>query len=125
MPYKDPEKQKRYKADYYRKNRKKLLDCSSKHYAKNPDKYHDSVLRHLYGIGKPEYDRMYIAQNGLCAVCQSPPSGKFRLAVDHDHVTGKVRALLCMNCNAALGMVHDNLDTLISMVSYLKQHKDN
>lgn len=44
------------------------------------------------------------------------------LAVDHDHRTGKVRALLCHKCNAALGNVNDSIDILKEMISYIDKH---
>jgi hypothetical protein len=42
------------------------------------------------------------------------------LCVDHDHNTGKVRGLLCLNCNMVLGLVYDNTQTLLNLVAYLK-----
>jgi hypothetical protein len=62
-----------------------------------------------YGVTDNVYNAMLAAQNGLCAMCGKPEvhlgrSGKVRpLVIDHDHVTGKVRDLLCDTCNRALG----------------------
>src|SRR4030065_1694969 len=61
-----------------------------------------------YGIDKPTYVAMYDAQRGVCAICGKPESKKrngrvVMLAVDHDHVTGIVRGLLCHKCNSGLG----------------------
>lgn len=57
---------------------------------------------------------------GQCEVCGST----HRLCVDHNHVTGKIRGVLCSHCNSALGLINDNLDTLQGLINYLKE-KDN
>ncbi len=72
-----------------------------------------------YGITIEDYDRMLVSQGGRCAICRCEPtqihqkSGKVRdLAVDHDHVTGLVRSLLCTDCNTMLGLAGDLADRL-------------
>jgi hypothetical protein len=64
--------------------------------------------------------KMYINQNGLCYICQSDNNGRL-LAVDHDHITGNIRHLLCINCNLGLGNFKDNQELLIKAVLYLKE----
>lgn len=65
--------------------------------------------RQEYGISLEEYDQMLSDQNGVCAICLLPEiikstQGRTKsLAVDHCHTTGKVRGLLCINCNTSLG----------------------
>lgn len=88
----------------------------------------DRDLRRRYGIGVEDYNRMIEAQNGLCAVCKQPerlvrhgrPSP---LMVDHNHLTGRVRGLLCARCNLGLAWLEDapgRLDELLaSAVEYL------
>lgn len=61
-------------------------------------------LRRKFGIEQSEYDAMLAQQGGVCALCGAPP-GRYRHAVDHDHVTGRIRGLLCMGCNRSLGWV--------------------
>ncbi len=63
-----------------------------------------SKLKNRYGLTPDEYDEMFEAQSGRCAICGSPPEGK-RLSVDHDHQTDEVRGLLCQPCNLVLGSV--------------------
>jgi len=48
-------------------------------------------------------------QNGLCAICRRPPPGKHRLGIDHNHMTGQIRALLCKNCNRDVGVLEGPL----------------
>lgn len=69
---------------------------------KNPHKVREYELRNRYGITPEDYDRMLEEQGGVCAICEGAcPTGR-RLAVDHDHETGRVRGLLCVNCNQRL-----------------------
>jgi hypothetical protein len=60
-------------------------------------------LRARYGLSAAEYDRLLALQGGVCRICKETCSTGKRLAVDHDHETGKVRGLLCRRCNRGLG----------------------
>jgi hypothetical protein len=75
-------------------------------------------LMHRYGIGAEEFDELVRAQGGICPVCgrENPEH------VDHDHVTGKVRGILCFNCNGGLGQFRDSIDALERAVTYLLRH---
>ncbi len=72
----------------------------------------------LYGLTAEEYEAMRVAQGGSCAICGTNRSSK-PLVVDHDHVTGEVRGLLCDHCNVALGRLQDNADLFLSAAAYL------
>lgn len=92
---------------------------SNKHQIRN------TAYKKKFGISLDEYEEKLEAQNYCCAICgEHESSFKLRFAVDHDHKTGKVRDLLCGQCNVAVGMVKENTDILTSMISYLMQHKD-
>ncbi len=81
-------------------------------------------LRRWYGLTPGQYDRMFAEQSGACAVCLSPFAGqKKRPHVDHCHRTGKVRALLCSNCNTALGYARDRPDILRTLADYIEHHE--
>ena len=67
----------------------------------------DYHFKHRYGITADERDAMEKKQQGLCAICGWPSKTSRRLAVDHNHKTGKVRALLCNSCNTGLGYLED------------------
>lgn len=87
----------------------------------------DSALRLKFDITLAEYGQMLLAQNGVCAICAQAEThtrnGKIKaLAVDHDHETGKVRALLCGECNQMLGKAKENRETLLAAVDYLDKH---
>jgi hypothetical protein len=93
----------------------------------NPD-YHKSVfLRRKYGIDTGRYYVMLAAQGGCCAICKKSESNEIKgkivaLAVDHDHATGAVRALLCSACNTALGLFNDEPALLDAAKTYLEKH---
>lgn len=80
-----------------------------------------------YGISGAEYDAMYAAQGGLCAICRQPDRvgiyGEV-LAIDHCHDAGRIRGLLCSNCNRGLGMFLDDPDRLMAAAAYLLQYVD-
>ena len=75
-------------------------------------------LKSQYGITIEDFDQMMEDQGGVCAICGAPPSYR-RLDIDHCHSSGKVRGLLCPNCNKMLGLVGDNIATLRSAINYL------
>lgn len=78
-----------------------------------------------YGLSLDDYDSMLKAQAGRCAICRREEIGGRgilrKLAVDHCHLTGCVRGLLCNRCNAALGMVRDDASVLRAMILYLEK----
>lgn len=81
------------------------------------------TLKHDFDITLEQYNYMYIKQNGCCAICNKPQSSfKHALAVDHDHKTGKVRGLLCINCNLILGHSNDSIERLTQIIQYLNKH---
>jgi len=61
---------------------------------------------------------MLAEQDNGCAVCGGVNSSGRRLAVDHDHETGRVRALLCHGCNVALGLVAEDPQRVYALASY-------
>ena len=75
------------------------------------------------GSSPEEYENMYRAQNGLCAICGKEDSTGYRLAMDHDHSTGAIRDLLCRRCNLTLGKIGDDMGLLMKMIAYLNKHQ--
>ena len=72
-----------------------------------------------FGITLADYDKMLNNQNGVCAICGKVNLTRRRLAVDHNHKTGKVRGLLCGKCNKAIGLFEDNPEILGKAIKYL------
>lgn len=83
--------------------------------------FHHSLLR-LYGITLEQYNAMAAEQGHLCALCGEKPETDRRMHVDHDHATGKIRALLCHHCNLLLGNAKDSTDRLRLAIAYLERH---
>ena len=78
-------------------------------------------IKKNYGVTEEQYLKMFEAQKGCCAICKKQSLQKSgRLAIDHCHITGAVRGLLCVKCNAGLGMLKDNIDLLKSAIVYLE-----
>lgn len=84
------------------------------------------------GVDATRYQEMLREQGGVCAICAQPErapdkaSGKTKdLAIDHDHVTGAIRALLCSNCNRGLGLFNDDDALLAKAQSYVLYHRQS
>lgn len=101
----------------------------------NPDIYRKASLKHWnalnnykkqerwikrYGINAQDYKQMFDKQNGVCKICKQSCVSRRFLSVDHCHKTGKVRGLLCVKCNTALGMLNDNIEYFTAAIKYLK-----
>lgn len=79
---------------------------------------HARRVQATYGLGPGEYDALLAAQGGACAICRGKRS--YRLNVDHDHKTGRIRGLLCRMCNGRLlTAAKDDPETLIRAANYL------
>jgi predicted nucleic acid-binding Zn ribbon protein len=80
------------------------------------------MRQYLYGITAEEYDALLAAQEGRCAICGSPdwPGKGNRPHIDHDHETGRIRGLLCNNCNTGLGQFKDDPQRLRAAIRYLE-----
>jgi hypothetical protein len=101
--------------EWNQKNKEKL-----RHKSREKD------LKRNYGLTLQEYHALLREQNGKCDICGSTNPGKNKkyFPVDHCHLTGKVRGLLCGKCNCALGFLNDDLKLLEKAVDYLKKHHD-
>ena len=76
-----------------------------------------------YGIGYTQYARLKREQSDKCAICGKHESEcKRELSIDHCHTTGKIRGLLCFNCNTSIGKFFDNLDYIYNAALYLERH---
>ena len=101
---------KNYKRNKYKTNTKGLESVRRQSY------------KRLYGISIEDYERLLEAQNGLCKICGKEPGHK-PLSVDHNHVTGKVRGLLCSHCNVGIGNLMDNIDIMRKAIDYIESDK--
>lgn len=92
---------------------------------RNPEKVRAKArklqLKKKYGLSLEDYRRMVAARGGLCDCCGKEPRGKRGLFVDHDHVTEKVRGLLCYHCNSGIGRLGDDLGGVRLAEAYLRR----
>jgi hypothetical protein len=79
-------------------------------------------LNKKFGLTAEQYEVMVVAQNGHCAICTEEDRPDKRLAVDHNHKTGKIRALLCDRCNRGIGYFYENSALLRKSADYLDSH---
>lgn len=103
-------------------NREKFRENQKKFAAKQKTKDYrrDWALQKQYGVSLDEFKEMEKEQGGKCAIC-----GIFcKLHLDHDHETGRIRGLLCPNCNKGLGLFFDNAKNLNNARKYLQNTKD-
>lgn len=147
MKYKHSHKDERlaYNQKWRSENRERVNANERRRRKEIPEKYKEWSKNHRERLGKlkslrdscynfnitvDEYNKMNEAQNGLCAICERPNNQKSRtegelcrLAIDHCHKTGKIRALLCGACNKGLGHFEDNIELLITAIEYLQSHE--
>jgi len=83
------------------------------------EKSHERRVQITYGLRPGEYQMMLEKQDGRCAICGNKPV-TIRLAVDHDHQTGRVRGLLCRRCNRALGLWEGDPQKMRNLIAYVR-----
>lgn len=97
------------------------LPCHNIRSRENKIKNHGSTreyhLKRRYKMGQAEFDEILARQGGKCAICRAPDPEH----VDHDHLFGNVRGILCFNCNGGLGQFKDDIATMRKAITYLEE----
>ena len=93
-------------------------NCKTCHRKRNRD-WREIELKRKYDMNGADYQMLFEAQNGQCAICGKAPN-RTSLAVDHNHDTNEVRGLLCLKCNSGIGLFSDNCEALLKAVAYLR-----
>ena len=141
MPYKDPQKAREHSRLYAQNHKEEMKQMLYDWREKNPEKSKAIYKKYSqsekgktknrkfakkqrllsYGITEEVLESMKIKQDSKCAICGVKISEVARnFAIDHDHGTGAVRGLLCMNCNIGLGAFRDNKKIMRKAIDYLK-----
>jgi hypothetical protein len=119
--------QKAERREWYLKPSSKEYMAAYGRLSRSKDYRRDYALKRKFGISLADYDRMHAEQDGRCANpgCRTDRPGKTRprFDVDHDHSTGKVRGLLCVSCNLAIGLLGEDLQRLLGAIAYLESHR--
>lgn len=108
----------------YKANEKQMNAYSKAWSTANPDKKEELGERSRlkkYGLTKDQYLCLLKKQGELCRICQKPFGT--RIHIDHDHVTGRIRGLLCHNCNVGMGHFQDKAQLLRAAVAYLEEEE--
>ena len=116
-------------AEYREAHRDQLKAYQRAYDAAHPERTRaDNRTQRLrrYGLTHAQYDAMLEAQGGVCGLCGKVETHRgrngevSRLAVDHDHVTGSIRALLCHSCNTGVGLFLDDPALLRRAADYIE-----
>ncbi len=92
----------------------------------NRVRYRKRLLRERYGMTISDYKQMLNSQRGRCLICNAlPDSRNGYLSVDHDHITGKVRGLLCSRCNLSIGKMDDSPALLRRAARYIEESNES
>lgn len=131
--YNNTPERKQYMKEYKQKVgvKQKERESVRRYKKRNPDVAKNGHLKRNFDISLEKFNEMLESQNYVCSICKQPETKIFKktgklcdFCVDHCHSTGKVRGLLCWNCNASLGKFKDSIETLENAILYLKKHKE-
>ena len=78
-------------------------------------------IKYKYGLSREEYLELFNKQDNKCDICKKPLEG-IKACVDHSHDNGKIRGILCNNCNNGIGFFGDNIELLETAIEYIKKH---
>jgi predicted nucleic acid-binding Zn ribbon protein len=85
-------------------------------------RHKDERLKHYYGMQHGDYGVLVGKQEGMCAICQTVLDRAKYTHIDHCHKSGKVRGLLCNNCNNAIGHLRDDPVAIRAAANYVEYH---
>lgn len=124
------EKVRKQERDKYKKNPEPKKQAAKRYRNNRPGISGHMNRKRMYGLSADQYQAMLDVQAGLCAICSNPETARKNtgdgikaLAVDHDHITGRVRELLCGKCNALIAYAGDDPAVLIRAAEYLSRHR--
>jgi hypothetical protein len=107
-----------------RRDPEKTKEYIAKYKLKYPDGYRHAQRKFKYGLTPEDYTQLLVSQQHRCKICNSILEPGRKTCVDHDHITGKVRGILCNSCNLVLGHARDRSEVLEAAIIYLKLTKD-
>lgn len=107
----NPERLNAYRRQYRQRPERKAAD-------------REGHLKRKYGMTLADYEAIFEAQGGVCAICGEPRPEERTLHVDHDHETGVIRGLLCFRCNQAIGSLQEDHDIFQAAADYLDRDEE-
>lgn len=124
----DPDKYKNISKRWRDANKDQHASYNTLWHRRNKDKSRSIQLKCKYGITLREYEYLVVAQNNSCAICgitfcsTKDVTRGCRPCVDHDHITDKVRGILCNDCNSGIGFLKEDTRVLSKAITYLNYH---
>lgn len=123
--------QKKRVQKYWQANRARRMESARRWRQRSKEQmqaYERARSLRSYGYSQTQYEQKLAAQNGCCPICgrtpaEAPNRKSQRFPIDHDHATGQIRDLLCINCNSGLGSFKDDIERLLAAVEYLRRWK--
>lgn len=116
-----------WRRSYRAANRESVAALTRNQRRKNPARTKLQTRKRnlrIYGLTIEQFDALLAAQGGACAICRTlEPGGRGTFSVDHCHVTGKRRDILCFRCNTTLGRLGESPTLLRRMLAYLRKHR--
>jgi RNA polymerase subunit RPABC4/transcription elongation factor Spt4 len=107
---------------WYYKNREKKLAAGRIRYHKTKEIKKWQTITRKYNLTKDDFDKLFESQGKRCPICWTSEFTQWTLNVDHCHVSGKVRGILCNKCNLGLGAFDENPDTMSRAIDYVALH---
>ena len=108
---------KEWDRQYYKDHRERIVKRHRQWSKDNPG------YTRRYGLSYEEWLKMWVCQDGDCAICGEPFAQHSDAHVDHNHDTGEIRGLLCRKCNPGLGNFNDDPKLMIKAIKYLKHFR--
>lgn len=121
-----PERRSKVHKEWLKKNFDYVAKYKKEYRVKNKEKIRIARRTRTikeYGISVDDYNLLLASQNGMCAICCGSASEKRTFHIDHDHITGKVRGILCHSCNTTIGFVNEDIGRLNKIIDYIKKYK--
>lgn len=125
--YKNIDAIKERRKQYRKNNNEKIKESRREHYKNNKDLYKERSWKNagILDMTIEKYNALLEKQNYSCCICNTHQNNlKRKLNVDHDHLTGLSRGLLCDSCNRALGYLKESVDIIDNLKKYIICHKE-
>jgi len=125
-------RRRQYSKEYYHANRDAIIEYQRQQRLNIPlEKWTEWSRKSRHGMSKQQFEDMLADQDGKCSICLDPigvvvgtRKKEGQACVDHCHLTGKIRGLLCTRCNTGIGHLRDSVDNVTRALEYLKRHKE-
>jgi hypothetical protein len=118
----NPDRHRKVAKAEHQRNKAQYRVRERRWFAADPNRQVNKRIRRTIGdarFGVELYQQILTAQKNRCRICGAPPNGK-RLFIDHEHVSGRLRGLLCSNCNCGIGLFKDNPGRLRAAADYIE-----